>query len=437
MRPCPANPGSRSSPSSSSDRTSPRSACFAGSTARGIRCYVVDETDDIIVRSRWYRPAKRTLPETADSDVLAAYLSGLRLKRAVLIPCSDNWTLAASGLPPELRERFPMSLPPREVIEQFVDKERFSQLTDRLGIARPRTVRLPKPEDLDQLTDQELSNAFLKPTDPQLHRRHFGTKGTFVHSREEADRVLRAAAAVGVSYIFQEWISGDMGSTVLIDGFVDRGGTVAGMVVRRRLRVAPPLVGNTVSSVSIEPHHARQATDGVRQLLAETGFRGAFNVEFKLDVRDGQHKVIELNPRPAWYIAPIANLGLDIPWSIYRDAQDLDVERSRPYAAGRYGLYEFRDAVAIGGYLRRLRRPDGPVIGPWLRGDRTVFWWRDPAARRSTARPDSSRVGWDGGVGRRPVPAARPTRLLDRDRVDGRSDATGDGQRRRAENRNS
>ena len=347
-------------------------------TARGVRCYVVDKTDDIIVRSRWYRPAERTLAETPDSGVLAEYLASLRLGRAVLVPCGDNWTLAASGLPEELRERFPRSLPAREAVEQFVDKERFSALTDRLDIARPRTVRLAKPEDVAQLTDDELANAFLKPTDPQLHRKHFKTKGTFVHSRAEADRVLRAGAAVGVSFIYQEWIAGDMGSTILVDGFVDRGGTIAGMVVRRRLRVAPPLVGNTVSSVSMPPEEAEPALESLRRLLAETRFRGAFNVEFKFDVRDGLFKVIELNARPAWYIGAIVNLGLDIPWSIYRDAQGLAVEPAVPYPSGRYSLYELRDALAISRYLRRLRRPDGAVLGPWLRGDRTVFWWRDP-----------------------------------------------------------
>lgn len=125
-------------------------------TGRGVRCYVVDETDDIIVRSRWYRPAERTLPETSDSGVLAEYLAGLRLPRAVLVPCSDNWTLAASGLPEELRDRFPRSLPSRAAVEQFVDKRRFSEITDQLGIPRPRTVRLAGPADLDNLTDEEL-----------------------------------------------------------------------------------------------------------------------------------------------------------------------------------------------------------------------------------------------------------------------------------------
>lgn len=346
--------------------------------ARGVRCYVVDDTEDIIVRSRWYRPAERKLPETPDSDVLAEYLDGLKLDRAVLFPCSDNWMLAASGLPERLRERFPGSFPSRDVVEQFVDKERFSVLVDRLEIPRPRTVTLATPEDLDRLTDDELTHAFLKPTDPQLHRRHFRTKGTFVHSRAEAERVLRAGAAVGVSFVYQEWIDGDMRSTTLLEGFVDRNGAMPGLVLRRRIRVAPPMIGNTVSSYTAPLEEAEQATADLRRMLADVGFRGAFNVEFKYDVRDGLYKIIELNPRPAWYISTIAAVGLDIPWAMYRDAQGLDVEPAPPFPLGRVQLYEFRDAVAIAGFLRRFRRPPGSVIGPWLRGDRTVFWWRDP-----------------------------------------------------------
>jgi predicted ATP-grasp superfamily ATP-dependent carboligase len=349
-----------------------------GLARRGVRCKVVDATTDIIVRSRWYRSAERTLAETADSDVLAGYLDTLHLERAVLVPCSDNWALAVSGLPERLSARFPASMPSREVVEQFVDKEQFSALTDRLEIPRPRAVRLGGPHDLDRLTDAELANAFLKPTDPQLHRRHFRTKGTFVHSRAEAERVLRAGAEVGVSFIYQEWIDGDMRSTTLIEGFVDRQGAISGMVLRRRIRVAPPMIGNTVSSYTASLEEAEGATDALRRLLAAVGFRGAFNVEFKYDVRDGQYKIIELNPRPAWYVSTIAAVGLDIPWAIYRDAQGLPVDPARPYPLGRAQLYEFRDAVAIASCLRRLRRPPGPVLGPWLRGDRTVFWWRDP-----------------------------------------------------------
>lgn len=345
---------------------------------RGIRCYGVDETSDLIVHSRWYRRPERQLAETSDSEVLAEYLRSLRLPRAVLVPCSDNWTLAVSGLPDELRDRFPASVPDRSVVQQFVDKGRFRALVEGLGVPHPRTLTLREVADLDQLSDRELENAFLKPTDPQLHRRHFRTKGRFVHSRAEARSVIETAQALDVAFVFQEWIPGDMPSTVLIDGFVDRSGQVVGMVARRRLRVAPPMVGNTVSSVTVAPEDVAPALTDVARLMTGAGYRGAFNAEFKEDARDGTFKVIEVNPRPAWYIATIADAGLNLPWAIYRDALGLPVEAPRPYRPGRYALYEFRDAVAVWNDLRRLRRPDGPVLAPWLRGDHTVFWWRDP-----------------------------------------------------------
>ena len=99
----------------------------------GIQAYVVDDTTNVIVHSRWYRPAERTLAETSDSNVLAGYLRSLELPTAVLIACSDRWALAVSGLPPDVRERFPASIAPHESIERFVDKDRFREdlLADR------------------------------------------------------------------------------------------------------------------------------------------------------------------------------------------------------------------------------------------------------------------------------------------------------------------
>ena len=345
---------------------------------RGIQSYVVDETSDIIVRSRWYRPAERTLVETSNSDELAGFLESLALPRATLMPCSDRWTSAVAGLPPSIRGRFPASVPPWDAVEQFVDKSRFRTLIDRLEIPHPRTLVLNAPEDLGHATDAELTNGFLKPTDSAAYHRLFNKKGFFPRSRRAAGLHVEQASTAGLTLMLQEWIPGNFSKTVLIDGFVDREGTIKGMLARRRLRIDPPKIANTASSVTIPLEDVAETMDRIRKLLAAVEYRGPFNLEFKFDQRDGQFKIIELNPRLAWYVAHIARAGLDLPWMVYLDAQELPVPTAAPYRAGRYGLYGIPDASAILRAWGSRRRPEGPVLRPWLIGDHILFWWRDP-----------------------------------------------------------
>jgi predicted ATP-grasp superfamily ATP-dependent carboligase len=345
---------------------------------RGIPTFVADDTTNVITRSRWYRPAERTLAETSDPTVLAAYLESLALPRAVLIACSDQWALAVAGLPAELRGRFPTSIAPHEAVAQFVDKDGFQALVDRLDIPRPRTIPIREAADLEKATDADLANGFLKPTESHLHNRQYKTKGSFVESRAQALDLVEQAREAGITFMLQEWIPGNMSMTFLIDGFVDRTGEIRAMVARRRVRMDPPRLANTCSDVTIPLSDLDACMPALRTLLEATDYRGIFNVEFKLDERDGQFKVIELNPRPFWLIGHIERAGVDLPWMSYLDAQELPVPTPPPYQVGRYGMYEILDATAIARAWSHRRRPEGPVVKPWLRGDRALFWFRDP-----------------------------------------------------------
>jgi predicted ATP-grasp superfamily ATP-dependent carboligase len=345
---------------------------------RGVPAYVVDDTSNVIVHSRWYRRPERTLAESSDADALASYLESLPFPRAVLIPCSDQWALAVAGLPAELRERFPASVPPREAVAQFVDKDRFRALVDRLDLPRPRTLLVREPADLGLATDDDLANGFLKPTESHRHNRRFGTKGFFVDSRDEATRLVEQASAAGITFMLQEWIPGKPSKTFLIDGFVDRSGEIRAMVARRRVRMDPPRLANTCSDVTIPIVDLADCLPAVRTILAATDFRGIFNIEFKFDERDGRFKVIEVNPRPFWLIGHIERTGVDLPWMSYLDAQGLPIPDPAPYEVGRYGMYEIPDATAIARAWSSLHRPEGPVIASWLTADRALFWWSDP-----------------------------------------------------------
>ena len=153
-------------------------------TKRGLDVFGADETSDVITRSRWYRPASHRIPPTSDGNALAHYLAGLEYERAVLIPCSDTWATAVAGLPAATRARFPASLVPPEILEQFTDKARFRNLVERLGIASPLSIPISSPADLGVVTDAQLDHGFLKPTDSNRYHRLMGVKESFpAHGR--------------------------------------------------------------------------------------------------------------------------------------------------------------------------------------------------------------------------------------------------------------
>jgi predicted ATP-grasp superfamily ATP-dependent carboligase len=374
--------------------------------ARGVPCYVADDTTDVIARSRWYRSPGRSLAETADSGVLAEYLRSLDLERAVLIAGSDRWAISVSGLPPDVSERFPASSSTRDIVDQLIDKDLFGALVLRLGIPHPTTIEIGGPADLDGLTDEQINAGFLKPTDSQLHRRHFGAKGSFVRSRRAAVERVEQATALGIQYVFQEWIPGPHSAAILVDGLVDRDGVIRALTARRKVREHPARLGTTSSSVGISPSEVPEAIDSVERMIAATSYRGLFNIEFKLDARDGHYKVIEFNPRACWYTGTIARGGVDLPWMAYLDALGMPVPDADPYPAGRFAFYEVNDARRILHSLRRGRRPEGSIYRTWFTGDRALFWWRDPmpalsalgrrlrhAKRRSRAAATQSRSG--------------------------------------------
>ena len=345
---------------------------------RGVPCHVVDETTNIIARSRWHRPTQPTLVESSDPEALSVFLRSLDLQRAVLLPCSDEWALAVAGLPSDLRERFSASVPPADAVAQFVDKDRFRRLIERLDLPRPRTLVIRGPADLDVASDDDVvtgSSSRPTPTCTTCASERRGS--SFTRARRRFVWSSRRALP-GSPICCRSGSPGDPSKTILIDGFVDRTGTLAATVARRRVRMYPPRLAPTCCDVTIPLSEVSQVMDPLRALLAAVGYRGIFNVEFKFDERDERFKIIEVNPRPFWLIGHIARTGVDLPWMSYLDAQGLPLPVPVPYQIGRYGLYEVPDIAAITQAWFARHRPDGPVLRSWLTGDRTLFWWSDP-----------------------------------------------------------
>jgi D-aspartate ligase len=359
-----------------------------------LKPYLVWKPGDFAGRSRWLRGRVLQIDESSDSDALLVGLDRCGIGNAVLIAATDVWSAAVSRLPDSTRERFPTSMPSAEVLDLFVDKWLFAQALDRHGVPHPRTISV---ESEDDLFDTSIENPFLKPRNSQLFARHYHRKAFTFSNPGEAREAYRKIVDVGLTAVLQDYIPGSSTEHVFVDGFVDRTGVVRATFARRRLRMYPPDFGNSTLTVSIAPEEAASAIAGVTRLLERIGYRGIFSAEFKLDPRDDEFKILEVNSRPWWYIGFAAHCGVDVAVMAYRDALGYPVPQSQGYAVGERCVLLPQEIRA---YLH-IRRQEHLAFGAWVRSwagaTPTVLAWDDPLPALSApsflARRRVARVG--------------------------------------------
>jgi D-aspartate ligase len=327
----------------------------------GLRPHLVGRPADFACRSRWVRGRVLHIEESEDPIALLAALDLNRVERAVLIPATDTWSTAVSRLPDAARERFPTSLPSAAILELLVDKWLFAQALEAHGVPHPRTLAVESEADL---ADVDFDRPFLKPRNSQLFAQHYHRKAFGFSSPAEAREAYARFTDAGLTAVLQEYIPGASSAHVFVDGFVDRDGKVCATFARRRVRMFPPDFGNSTLTVSIARDEVSSAVANLTRLLEGIGYRGIFSAEFKLDARDDQFKILEINSRPWWYIGFAAHCGVDVSTMAYRDALGLPVEPVDGYAVGERCVLLAQDIRA---YLHERRHHDAAGVGAWMR----------------------------------------------------------------------
>lgn len=334
------------------------------------------DADRITKRSRWYRPAPRSMP-VLKPDRLVEYLESLPVP-SVLMPCSDLWARTVAALPADVGARFPASIAPLAALDLLVDKARFGDTLDRLGLPHPTTRLMKSVRDLEAIPESALQSSFLKPVHSQQFFARFGVKAFQIGGRSNAAVRLRECIDAGFEMMLQEYIPGPPSNHYFIDGFVDRGGVVRAMLARQRLRMSPPDFGNSTLMVTVPLTDTDDAATTLKTLFSDISYRGIFSAEFKRDQRDGVFNLIEVNARPWWYVEFAARCGVNVCKLAIADALGEPVETISDYAIGRRCVFPYYDLQAV-----RAERSAGRLglfgwARSWIGPYQPVFRWSDP-----------------------------------------------------------
>ena len=296
-------------------------------------------------------------------------------ERPVFFPERDEHVEWALNHWDEVRELADLPLPDDpEAVRRLRRKDVLPQVAAEAEVPSPGTVLADG--------DESVREAGLRPpivvkaVEGQEFALAFGRKAFVAQSIDEALRLAQTAREQGFHTIIQEVVPDSHEKIYSLLTYVARDGRALLTVVGRKVRQGPLRFGTSaVFEVDYEP---RVLDQGLR-LLRAAGYTGIAHVEFALDPRDGEFRVLEVNTRLPVWAALAANRHLDLPRLAYDDLSGREVAPLPTFRDNLTWVYLAKD-VHVSFQMARRRE-----LGPrqFLAG-----YLRRPKARAVFARDD-------------------------------------------------
>lgn len=319
---------------------------------RGIPVWVLTDEHCVAATSRYTRQ-HRAWPASGESQQIEFLLELSRrhgLAGWALIPTGDETAALLARHHACLAEHFRVTTPAWETLRWAYDKRLTHQLALELDIAQPWTHN---PTHRNELIELECPfPAILKPAvKPQLNR-FTRAKAWRVDDRQALLARYDEACAFAAprDILVQELIPGGGEAQLSFAGLCKDGEPLAWLAARR-VRQYPIDFGR--SSSLVETVQQPEVEQAAMRILRALRYTGLIEVEFKLDVRDGRFKLLELNPR-VWGWHTLGRLaGVDFPYLLWRLVCGLGLNHDlQPARPGLHWLHLRTDLPAVVQSLR-------------------------------------------------------------------------------------
>jgi len=339
---------------------------------RGIPVWVLHEDGQLLATLSRY--ARRRLAWRPGDDAervgfLLDAASKHNLKRWVLIPTGDENAALVARHHTELSERYQLTTPPWDILRWAYDKRLTYQLADELQVGHPWTLC---PRSRSELAEANCSfPVILKPAFRNKFNRFTAAKAWRVDDRQSLlARYDEACAFVDPEVLMVQEVIPGGGEAQFSYAAICQDGRRLASLVARRLRQFPMDFGR--ASTCVETVDEPAVVEPSARMLEAMKFTGIVELEFKHDRRDGQYKLLDINPRVwGWHsLGPRA--GVDFSYLLWLQACGAAVLPSRPQIGVRWvrastdlrtvALEILRGRLSLSEYSRSLRGPRAAAI---------------------------------------------------------------------------
>ncbi len=251
-------------------------------------------------------------------------------KYQMVLPMTDITTRLVAEIRPALEQHvvLPVACPGSLALLQ--DKRETLLAARRVGVGGPATYMLDPKEKIESVAAKLRYPVVLKPRVSRYLQDGRWFTGTVQYADSPEDLITKyhkAHAAIPYPLV-QERIEGPGIGVFLLVWH----GELKAAFAHRRLREKPPSGGVSVLRESVPLDHA--VVSQSLALLKTVGWNGVAMVEYKLDRRDGQAKLMEVNGRFWGSLQLAIDAGMDFPLLLYRLARGEDIPPQLDYQVG-------------------------------------------------------------------------------------------------------
>jgi D-aspartate ligase len=308
-----------------------------------------------------------------------AEIAGRLGRPAVLVPTDDRGAILIAEHRAVLAESFVFPAQSASLVRQVASKEGLYRLCRKLGVPCPEAAFPTSRSEVEDFLARAVFPVVMKIVDHWALKMGTGVKSTEIaHSDEQLLGLYEQVERLpGVRFMFQEYIPVEHGEDWIFHGYCNEASLCLVGFTGRKLRSYPIDAGpTTLGQCVVNDSLRRQAED----LFKRINYRGIMDLDYRLDRRDGQYKLLDFNPRiGAQFRLFVDEAGIDVVRALHLDLSGRVVRRSPP-RAGRRFMAEHYDLLAgweyhrhgeltLRGWLRSVQRVEERA---WF--DSRDFW---------------------------------------------------------------
>jgi D-aspartate ligase len=294
----------------------------------------------------------RTDPEDADRFVDGMAAIGERLGRpTILIPTDDLGAILISDHAATLGRWFRFPQPPPGLAQQLASKKRLFELCTKLGIPCPQASFPLSRQDVAEFAATARFPVVAKVIEAWMLPADAGVRSTTIVPDPEVLLALHHRLEGGPAglLMLQEYIPRGAGQDWFFHGYCDARSECLVSFTGVKLRSYPMYAGPTTLGRSQDNKVLRGQAE---ELLRAISYRGIMDLDYRLDLRDGEYKLLDFNPRVGAQFRLFEDeAGVDVVRALHLDLTGRPVAQ-RPQAEGRVFIVEHSDLVASVGYAR-------------------------------------------------------------------------------------